>query len=453
VIVTDLQESGWDSATGSVPDTADLRLIDVGPFGPNLALTAARVEGDRIVATVRNTGPRPTDARIRLKVEGEPVGKVHGKPASDEKRDEATVAIGSGQTVDVPLPVGRGRSATVAVDDPDGIEGDNVRYVVLDGAARPLILVVTPTGELERDAFYMQHALSVPRPDGSAYVVEGVAGDELAKWTPAQLERYGVVVLLSTRGIEPHGRELIAHYLDHGGGVFVAAGPGVDDDVLTEALGVGRLALEVQDVRQVGEAHRLSPLDVRHPVFEPFWKGLSALALVKFARVSNLHAPQCQTIARFTTGGVALADCGRGAGQALLLMSDLNNQWNDFPRHSSFVPFVHQALRYLSKGHRRAEYLVAEVPAGVEPKPGIVNLKNEPAGEIVAVNVDPRESDPQRLTEDEFRSAVTRVKEASRTQGVDSARQTEGRQQLWRYVLAVMLVTLALEGFVAARAA
>jgi hypothetical protein len=454
VIVTDLQESGWDNASGSIPDTADIRLVDVGSDGPNLAVTAVNVMDDRIMATVRNGGPQPRDARIRLNVEGEPVGAVDNRnPASKQKMAEATVAVGAGQSVELPLPAGRGRWAAVTVDDADGIAGDNTRYVVLDGAARPLILVVTPTGELERDAFYLQQALAVPGADGRAYVVDGLAGDQLSKWSQRQLERYRVVLLLSTRGIEPHGRELIAHYLDQGGGVFVGAGPGVDDDVLTEALGVGRLVLEVQDARQVGDPHRLAPLDVRHPVFEPFSKGFSGLALVKFARVSNLRAPQCQTIARFTTGGIALADCARGTGLALLLMSDLNNQWNDFPRHSSFVPFVHQALRYLSKGHRRAEYLVSDVPPGVPPKPGIAYPRNDSSGEAVAVNVDPRESDPRRLTADEFGAAITRIKEASRTERIDSARQAEGRQQLWRYLLGLMLITLVVEGIVAARAA
>jgi len=33
------------------------------------------------------------------------------------------------------------------------------------------------------------------------------------------------VLLLSTRGLERHGRELLAAYAQHGGGILIAAGP------------------------------------------------------------------------------------------------------------------------------------------------------------------------------------------------------------------------------------
>ena len=452
VVVTDLQESGWDRGGGvTVPVAADVRVADVGELPPNLALTAAKVSGDRILATVLNTGPQAREAHVRLTVGDSPGGSGTGVGGP------ATVVVGAGQSVNVSLPLVRGRFARVAVDDPDGIEGDNERFVLLHGAAQPLVLVVTPTGELEQDAFYVQQALMASRSDQSGYRVEGVGASRLAEWNQGQLEACRGLILLSTRGLDRRARTLIAEYIQFGGGVLVAAGAGVDGDVLTETLGVGQIELQSQERgRTEDKGRHFAPLDTRHPVFGSL-TGESSWGLVQFGRVATLGAAGCQTVARFTTGEPALVDCASGRGRVLVLASDLNNLWNDFPLHAAFVPFIQRAMRYLSEGQKPSEYLVAEVPPGLAPKPGVTVMAGEDAGKpgekLVAVNVDPRESDPRRLTEADFRATISRANITSREARLDSARQIESRQQLWRYVVAVMLGALILEGVVAARTA
>jgi len=167
----------------------------------------------------------------------------------------------------------------------------------------------------------------------------------------------------------------------------------------------------------------------------------------------------CQLLARFTTGEAALIDCPAGEGRALVLASDLNNRWNDFPLHATFVPFLNEAVRYLAGARPRVgEYFVGDTPAGLPATPGIVTLPPEPnaprrAVRRVAINVDPRESDPGRLSVAEFQSAVTRLKDAGASEARIEAKQREERQHLWQYVLAIMLVTLAVEGAVASRTA
>src|SRR6185503_17897956 len=157
-----------------------------------------------------------------------------------------------------------------------------------------------------------------------------------------------------------------------------------------------------------------------------------------------------------TTGEAALVDCARGKGRALVFASDFDNEWNDFPRHSAFVPFLHEAVRYLAGGPRpAAEYLVAAVPAGLPAKPGIAALA-QPAGaggaaRQVAINVDPAEAEPGRLSADEFQTAVTRLKDVSRSAPYLEARQQEEHQHIWQYVLGLVIATMIVETFVAAR--
>ena len=92
--------------------------------------------------------------------------------------------------------------------------------------------------------------------------------------------------------------------------------------------------------------------------------------------------------------------------------------------------------------------------------PGIVTLaQTTPAGRTagaarrVAVNVDPREADPARMSIADFQSAVTRLKDAGGSETRVEARQQEDRQHLWQYALALMVLLLAAEGIVASRTA
>jgi hypothetical protein len=174
--------------------------------------------------------------------------------------------------------------------------------------------------------------------------------------------------------------------------------------------------------------------------------------------VAHIAGVGCQTIARFTTGETALLDCPAGEGHAILLASDFDNRWNDFPLRATFVPFLHETLRYLGSGHsQEGHYLIADVPGGVPPIPGIATMPSSPGGSSpprrVAVNVDPRESDLARLSLDEFQGAVTRLKDVGVAEAKVETQQREDRQHLWTYVLALMIAVLAVEGVVASRTA
>jgi hypothetical protein len=206
-----------------------------------------------------------------------------------------------------------------------------------------------------------------------------------------------------------------------------------------------------------GGARTLTPADARHPVLRKLGAAGSTLGLVAFQRVANVEGAGCQVLARFTTGESALVDCATGGGHALVFASDLNHAWNDFPRHATFVPFLHEVVAYLAGGRARVgEYLIGGVPPGVEPKPGIVTLPARTSGgtpRLIAVNVDPKESDPARLSRDQFQTAVTRSAGASVAQGPAKAQEQEAGQHIWRYVLMLMIGMLVIESFVGIRTA
>jgi hypothetical protein len=441
-VVTDLQESGWDGGDrASVPEAVRVDIRDVGAVPDNLAVVGLRAEGDRVVATIRNAGATPRDTKVRLTLDG----RVKG---------ETSVSIGPQGSSEAVFAGGFGTEAVVSIEDRQGLAADNVRYALLNGTARTAALAVTATGDLERDAFYLQQALATGGSRSGAPDVAAVAAAQLGGWPDSRLATYTAVLVLSTRGLDRRGREMLAAYMGGGGGVLIPAGPDVDGDVIAGVFDAGARVQVVAVPESRDES--LAPADIRHPIFQPFGPAAASLGLVRFNHAARIGGPGCQTLAKFTSGDAALIDCGSGQGRAIILASDLNNRWNDFPLHATFVPFLHETVRYLSSaGARTGEYLVGDVPAGVPPAPGIVTMpdSSKTRPRRVVVNVDPRESEPARISVAEFQAAVAHLKDqgaAANSANVAAADQ-EGRQHLWQYLLGVMLVALTVEGTVASR--
>jgi hypothetical protein len=344
----------------------------------------------------------------------------------------------------------------VAIEDRQGIQADNVRYVVHDRANRP-VLIVTATGDLDREAFYVKQGLYAATSDSGRLQVAAASPASLATPDAAQLSASAAVVLLSTRGLERRGREALASFVRRGGGLLLAAGPDIDGEVVADILGGQprlRIATTTASAGQLTQ-RSLVAVDGRHPMLQAFGSAVSALGLVTFRTIAQVDAPGCQTIARFTTGEPALLDCSPGEGRALLFAADFDNRWSDFPRHAMFVPFVQEAVRYVAGGRPlQVEYLIGDVPPGLPAMPGIVTAPDAIRGqraEKIAVNVDPRESDPTRLSVEEFQAAVTRLKDLGPSESRVEAEQQESRQHLWQYAIALMCAVLAIEGIVASR--
>lgn len=439
VVVTDLQASGWDAGDRAlVPENARITIADVGQLPANLAITSVRATPEHVVATVHNTGPA-RQARVHLFLDGAASG-------------DATMPVAADGSVDVALaPAGRAGAAVVRIEDQDGLQADNARYLVV-GASKPSILLVTGSGDAAREAFYVQQALAA-----GDFDIVSISAAQLSSWDEPRLASQSAVLLLSTRGLERHGREALASYVARGGGVLVAAGPDVDGEVASDVLGADVPLRIGPEPPAKPELRTLAPADVRHPVFRAFDPGAATLGLVRFRTVSRIGGGGCQPLARFTTGEIALLDCASGEGRGLVLASDLDNRWNDFPLHPTFVPFVHETVRYLSMAHP----VVAEALVGADPRlpatPGIATITaDEGSGaraRKVAVNVDPREADASRISVDDFQAAVTRLQEAAAADARIEASQQEDRQHLWRIAIVLMIAALAVEGLVASRTA
>jgi hypothetical protein len=440
VVVSDLQRSGWtESNTVGVPEGIAVEVEDAGGPSGNVAVTALRSEADEAVAVVENFSRAAISTRVVLTVNRRDIGTV---PVSVER----------GGTAEARLPLAGATSGTLtaSVDDAQGYAGDNVRYMALGAASRPSVVAITTSGRAQ-ESYYLEHALGVSEGTGG-FQFRAMSVSTFSNLASDALETVDVIAILGTRGLERQGRERLARYVRSGGGILLAAGPDVEPDIIKDAL---RDLFGSSWSPRSGTPLRLAPDDGRHPIFRIFG-GTGALGNVAFERTVMLTVTDtASVVARYSDGSPALVEERNGMGRMLVFASDLNHQWNDFPVQPAFVPFVHELFRYLALARAaRTEYFVGEVPGASGAMPGVVDLQsatgNRPS-RTVSVNVDPRESNPDRMTADAFQHAIARVDVPAVVQSEAETREHEDTQRLWQYGLILMAIGLVAEGLLGRR--
>jgi hypothetical protein len=434
IVVSDLQRSGFDEQGASLPDNIDLVVYDAGGSAGNLAVAHTAIDGRTVTVTVRNAGPANRATDVAVVADGRSLPARH---VDVPREDAVTVTFDAGSEA-------RAATASIADDDPAGYAADNERYMLRESRTLPRVLVVSGAAG-SRNGFYLSRALAAEGEEGPDFEVRTVTGPAMSAMSAAELSEHSVIALLSTHGLDRRAGEALRRFLQGGGGVLIAAAPDVDPAVLSVLLDWSP-AIEPTLVEHAGV---LAATDLRHPVLHPFDAVAANFGQIVFDRAWRVDTRQgWRVAARYTNGDAALAERVGGPGRMLLLTSDVDRRWNDFPLHPAFVPFVQEAARYLgARAPVVSSYVVADVPAGIPARPGIV----ERDGRAVAVNVDPRESGVERVSAAEFRTLVTRTTVPPAARAGRVAAETERQQNYWRYGLMLMLGALVLEAFVGSR--
>ena len=412
VIVTDLQQSGWEANDdGGLPDGIDVEVICIAPPAGNLALSSADLRDRRVIASIQNFGNSEAQTTVELIAGGKSIA-----------RSDLTIGPLAASDIELTAALPGTGAAEVRITDPTGYELDNARILSLDRqTAVPIAVVVAdPTGST--GGLYIERALSVAR-GGREFRVEVMDGAALSKWAQDDLDRRAVLFVLGTRTLDRVGREMIKNYLSRGGRVFVALGPDVDVGTLSPLLGVG-LSIAEAPVRTPGAT--MVATDSRHPIFRPFLNPAGALGDVQVDQYRRLNDQAAATVlARFSGGDAALTEQTVGEGRLMIYTSDLDNEWSRFPLSPAFVPFAVEATRYLAKDDSEAETTAA---------------------------VELRESNPASTTAEEFTNAIDRINRANLVGAKNAAREVEDRQRWWQIGLIVMLAALAGEAIIGRRA-
>jgi hypothetical protein len=434
VVVTDLQRSGWDAGSdGGIPEGVSVQIEEIGGPDVNLAVTSLRIEGKDAIAVVQNFSSRATTGQVLFAADNRRISTV-----------PVVLAAGGNAEAQLPLETIQSGLLSATIVDRDGYAADNTRYLVIDPGDATSVMAVTASGH-PSEALYLQRALGIVEGAGG-FGFRLVSGEAFSGLADEVFNDVNVIAVLGTRGLEQRGRARLSQFVRSGGGLLLTAGPDVDPAVLKEGLdGVVSTSWRTRNE----QALSFAPDDSRHPVFRLFG-GVGTLGNVAFARAALIDvAANAKIVARYTDGTPALVEERISGGRVLIFASDLNDQWNDFPLQPAFVPFLHEALRYLASPRSlRLEYLVGDLAGPQGSTPGAMMLGSH---RRVAINIDPRESDPARMTPEAFEAGISRLTASGAQQARVEARQEEDSQGLWRYGLLLMVVSLAAEGLLGRR--
>jgi hypothetical protein len=442
VVVTDLQQVGWESADeGAVPDGIGVEAVAIQPPASNVAVTTARRERQAVVVALHNFGRQSARVPVRLIVDGRDVAT---------ETVEVTAEAAGEVRLSATLPP-RG-AAEVRIDDAAGYAGDNSRFVVLDPpAAIPIIVVTAEPPQSSNSGLYVERALTVAE-EGRAFAPRVLDGRAFSALTTEQFGTPGAIVLLGTTTLDRKGRESVAAFLKGGGRVLLTLGPDLDVETLSDTVGVS-IDVEPQIAETTDRTVTLVAADGRHPMFRPFASSTGALGDIYIERYRRLRDRGGRTVlARFSGAGSAVTEEAVERGRLLLFASDLDNRWNRFPLNPAFVPWIVETVRYLTAGRgQRQSYTLPDIPPGAQAAPGVYESASMP-GVRFAVNPDVRESNPARTSVEEFTGAITRLNRVAAVRAHAAATEQEERQRLWQLTLFVMLMALAAEGLIGRRA-
>jgi hypothetical protein len=236
---------------------------------------------------------------------------------------------------------------SVVISPGGSLAEDDVRHFTLRTDRELPVLVVSGDPEAGR---FLSAAIAPGEGTAPASFAVRIGGPrDLASLSR---EREAVVVIADVERFEPGELDGLKAFLSAGGGVLAFAGPKVDAAVWTRDVLPRFLPARFGDLRvaPAGESFTIARLDPSHSLLEVFRDEGGALADVHAARALVL-VPEAGTsvLATFSNGAPAIAESSLLPGRVLLVTTGLDPTWSDFPLTGSFLPFVHEAIRYLAE--------------------------------------------------------------------------------------------------------
>jgi hypothetical protein len=445
----DRQELAWQAVDFKKPlsagvqlkvaPAADRHLDDVsvddvkvaGLFtGPNQAMTA--------VVKVHNRSETTAQQRqLHLELDGKEVAS-------------ANVSLRPGESADLSVPF---RAAALQPSrglvrlDADAFPINDTRYFALNPAT-PLRVGLRPTadpGEVDLLAVALD-----PSPDLALFRQVQLA-------TPADLDGCDAFVLRPGDTPDPTLSAAIVAAIRNGKPALVFADNSHAAQLALQDLGISSSPRPASD-----DPLHFGGIDFTRPEVALFADPAHGdLFQVRFNNPPVIQMPDAgRTIASFEDGTPAIAEVTVGRGAVLLVATGLDRASTTWPLRSTFLPFVQESLGHLANRDAPVtQVLVGEALPGQHPgvtsdTPGVVSTTQGGAPQLVAVNLDPAESDLTTWTNDLQIARLTPPKSESPTSPILATmhgEEAERHQRFWWYAILTATVFLFLEIFLANR--
>ncbi len=430
IIISDLQATSLDQ----VANRAALPIATVIDVGEEIRSNSALIE-------VRSEPPvhlrgRPTRLRIVAQHWGESEEPQRAPVAVDLPEGEigASIELVDGQESFTSVqftPVIAGPLMVPLSLPRDRMPADDRRCFATLVRDRLRVGIVG-----DRDSARFVRAALSPYPPGDARsIVELISID-----TPGDLptRRLDAIVVTSPGAVDDALAEALATAGERGTGIlmYAAEPPG---EAITEALGMSG-GIRFGASRSPEEGASIAVMETARPPLAAFAEpGAGDLTAVRFREMPDLQVDArgpVAVLARFDDGTPVMMESAMGTGRTLLFATSPDDSFSDLVRRPEFVPLTHRLVTYIAAGTEPAvipappgERVVVELPPHYEVErvigPDGEQIPYEVADNcltfiprrrggyrittaeedvaMLAVNLDPDEADPTRLTHEEAR--------------------------------------------------
>jgi hypothetical protein len=473
--VTDAQRTALPPSFGdlSLETGTTLKVVDVGRKMPNYTVetvnapkTISDLAKAKVNATVAAVNAPAAKKTVVLKVNGKAVGS---KTVDVPENGRATVEFTG---LEGPYGWLRGE---VEISDADALVEDNKFYFTVERAdPRKVLLIEEQRGS--RAGVYFRAALESGAE--SFFAVEEMSPAAVGN---ANLANYAFVVLhdpgVNVKGIEG----VLRKYVEAGGAVWIAAGPQTGG---MPTVPVAGFATSGSKVAARGTQRFFAPANV-DPTY-PSLRKAGRLEGVRFFQFVGMTAPEGAVVAaKLEDGSPLLIEKKMGEGKVVVFASSFDNATNDLPVKPGFVPFVEQTASYLGRvedrttsfavdsylelrsDQKRASSVEVIGPKGERAlslkeaaaantlrltEAGFYDVRREnDRQELVAVNVDRRESALEPVSRENLQLWEQSGKGAANAQGGGVETVTPEPQSFWWWVALLAFVALLAESYLSAR--
>lgn len=392
--VADEQRLGWMGADLKKPLPNGIQLR----FSPMPRESTSQAA---ITAVEKSSAAGRDELRVTVKL-FEPEEQSRRLTISSGKQLIATqkISLQKGENrIVVPLPKSPVDGWHVALDD-DDLAADNTFWLArADPHASPVLLDSTSGTD------FLEHALNSTKRLGAGAMAPG-------KLPAAEWPAGAVVILRGSDAFRDPAR--LNHFADAGGALWIFLDGSPEQTAWLKARGIQVTARPETEI-----PGHLQDWDPEHPILTAFaGDSLVPLLEVEFKRGFNLSGDALSAVANWSDGVMALASCNDHGRRIFLAGFSLDRESTNWTTQPSFVPFVHQTVRWLgSFGGTRADWRVGssipiagegtwtaiDGPVSQPPRPVNGSVRAEVPGlyefvsgstrRVFAVNVPAEESD------------------------------------------------------------
>jgi hypothetical protein len=415
-VFSDLQESGWEMQTATVPSDpsrVSFVFVSVRPDrASNRAVTSVQFAAPRPMVgvpfsfrpLVALAGDDAAEAKVRLYVDNELVSE-----RTVEKQANGRWALPRFHHT---FTTGGWHSGYVEVEDPV-LPLDNKRYFAVEVLETVKVLAVdgAPSQVPHQDELFFLRLALTASPEGqkAPVDVDTVAPAALAA---AEIARYRLVVLANVESLPAAAVEKLEDFVAQGGSLLVFLGDKVNAAFYNETLAgsnrrlggllPARLVKVEGDPPQAKDFSYVGGVDFRHPALAPFQEprngtllGTGAVSLRAFWKV---EAPDEAVLMRAGDEARSPLLCEKdyGKGRVMLFTSTCDRDWTNFPIRPVFLPWTHQLVAYLAQQPGGAS---AFFEAGELVRITVPNA--DPAAPLLVRKPDGKTATAERGTEDD----------------------------------------------------